>query len=353
MTGKLRVGVVGIGFGQQILVPAFRADARCEIAALCASTLERARVVAERLEVPKAYGDWQELVADPDTDAIAVAVPPSIQPAIVIAALAHCKHVFCEKPLATTRKAAADMLGAARHSGMAHMVDFEFPEIEAWRRAKTIMESGALGRLRHGVVSWLVETYTNRMGLKSWKASPEDGGGALNLFASHTFHYLEWLIGPIQSLSARLFSCFGSVGQARGDTLAILCLEHAGGIPVSVSVSSNSYLGMGHRVEIYADNGSLVLENTTSDYVSGFRLLHGTRETRALKIIHTESPTSTGTDGRIIATGRLVERFANWARGGAPSAPTLEDGYRVQCLLDAARKGNVEGTWLDVSCNNV
>lgn len=348
MNRKLRVGVVGIGFGQQVLVPAFRANASCEVVALCASRVERARDVADRLRIPKAYENWQKLVADPEIDAIAVAVPPAIQPAIVMAALAQRKHVFCEKPLATTREAAAEMLAAARQAGIAHMVDFEFPEIETWRRAKTILESGALGRVRHGVVTWLIETYTHRMGLKSWKTIPADGGGVLNLFVSHTFHYLEWLIGPIQALFARLFFAPGNAGQECCDTLAVLCVEHAGGVPVSVSVSSNTFLGTGHRVEIYGDTGSIILENSTPDYVSGFRLLLGTRETRTLKIFHTESVTSAQLDGRVLATGRLVERFAAWALGAVAGAPTLEDGYRVQCLLDAARRSHTKGAWLDV-----
>jgi predicted dehydrogenase len=353
LTRKLKVGVVGIGFGQQVIIPAFRADARCEVVALCAKTPERARRVADRLGVPRAHGDWREIVADSEIGAIAVAAPPLVQPAVVMAALARRKHVFCEKPLATSREAAAEMLAAARRSGMAHMVDFEFPEIEVWREAKRILDTGVLGRLRHGVVSWQVETYASRMGLKSWKTSPEEGGGTLNLFVSHIFYYLEWLLGPIERLTARLFALPGSRGEACGDTVAVLCVEGASGTPVSVSVSSNAFLGTGHRVELYGEEGSLILENPTSDYVSGFRLLHGVRETGRLEAVHGEYPASPEKDGRVIAVGRLVERFITWAQDGIPSTPTLEDGYRIQCLLDVARRAHTAGAWMGMSCTQV
>ncbi|MDA2928794.1 Gfo/Idh/MocA family oxidoreductase [Acidobacteria bacterium AH-259-O06] len=352
MDKKICVGVIGIGFGQQVHIPAFRSDARCDVTAICASTFARAQSVADRLQVPKAYGDWRQMLADPKIEAIAVATPPALQATIVMEALAKHKHVFCEKPLATARETAREMLEAACEAGLAHMVDFEFPEIEAWRRAKEILDSGSLGRVRHGVVSWQVETYVNRVGLKSWKSSPEDSGGALNLFVSHTFQYLEWLLGPIRNLSARLFSSAENRGQPQSDTLAVLCLEHANGTPVSVSVSSGAFLGTGHRVEIYGDEGSLVLDNPTSDYVSGFRLLYGTRKTARLETVHTEQPGSTE-DGRVMVVGRLVERFANWIRDGIPGTPNLEDGYRVQCLLDAAHRAHKKGTQINVSCNQV
>lgn len=343
---------MGIGFGQQAIVPAFRLNGHCEVVALCASTAQRARVVADRLGVPKAYGNWQELVSDPDIDVIAVATPPPVQPAIVCAALSQRKPVFCEKPLAPTREIAAGMLAIARQSGLAHMVDFEFAAIEEWIQAKVIVERGALGRLRHASVSWHVETYANRMGLKSWKTGDAAlGGGILNSAVSHTFHYLEWMLGRIHRLSARLFVP-AERDWSGGETVAVLCLELTGGVLVSVSVSSSAFLGTGHRLEIYGDEGSLVLENHTADYVAGFRLLHGTRQTNRLDPLNMEKGERTVQDGRVLAVGRLVDRFVDWVRTGVPAIPSFEEGYRVQCLVDWARQAHATGGWVDVSSSD-
>ncbi|UBF28451.1 Gfo/Idh/MocA family oxidoreductase [Kovacikia minuta CCNUW1] len=101
MAGKIQVGVVGIGFGQQVHVPAFQLDDRCQVQAICASTVERATEVAQRLKVDRALGNWQELVADPTIAAISIATPPAIQTEVAIAALTQGKAVFCEKPLAS------------------------------------------------------------------------------------------------------------------------------------------------------------------------------------------------------------------------------------------------------------
>ena len=114
MSAQLRIGVIGIGFGQKVLVPAFAAEPHCTVAGICASDFQRARRVADRLDLPKAYGNWEQLIADPDIDVVAIAVPPSLQPAIAAAALAKGKHVFCEKPMASSLQGASQMLGAAR-----------------------------------------------------------------------------------------------------------------------------------------------------------------------------------------------------------------------------------------------
>src|ERR1035438_1462442 len=79
MRGNVTIGIVGAGFGQQVHAPAFKSLPGCELGAICASHLERARKAAQTLGIPKATDDWRELVADPDIHALALAVPPSLQ----------------------------------------------------------------------------------------------------------------------------------------------------------------------------------------------------------------------------------------------------------------------------------
>ncbi|HXM21998.1 MAG TPA: Gfo/Idh/MocA family oxidoreductase [Terriglobales bacterium] len=334
---KTRVGIVGIGFGQRILAPAFALQPNCEVIAICASTLKRAEVVAKRLGIQKAYGDWRCLLDDAQVDAIAIATPPKVQPEVAIAALGRSKPVFCEKPLATSTEAASAMVAAAKTAGVANMVDFEFPEIPTWRQAKAILDGGALGRIRHVSVNWNVETYAVRMGLNSWKTRPCDGGGTLFSFVSHTFHYLEWLIGPIAELSCCTFPSDARRTQETGDTFVTLSLRTDADIPVSVAVSTDAFLGNGHLLEVYGESGTLILRNKTSDYVNGFRLFHGTRESdRLQEILVGEEDTPAGSDGRLQAVGQMAGRFLNWIASAQSSQPNFEQGLRVHNLLDCA-----------------
>lgn len=345
----IKVGVVGLGYGQRVLIPAFRSTGLCDIVAVCGGSLDRAKDVANRLKVSKAYGDWWDVVNDPEIEAVVIATPPALQPSIVKAAARARKPVFCEKPLATNRTAASEVLAVVQHAAVANMIDFELSTIQAWQRAKTILNSKMLGRLRHAVVSWQFETYTNRVGRDTWKTRVEDGGGVLNLFVSHTFHDLEWLLGPIQRLSAGLFHDENLSEAPKNETLVILCAVLEDGTPVSVTVSNNAFLGCGHRLEIYGDQGSLVLENTQVSYVRGFKLWVGRRhEDRLLEVAVPKEPAIPG-DDRIGPASRLAERFLTWVERGIPSTPTLEDGYRVQCLLEAVRESSRTRQWVEVA----
>lgn len=341
----IRVGVVGIGFGQHVHVPAFRADARCQVTAICASTPERAARAAASLTIPLAFGDWRTMIEHPDIDVISIAVPPSVQPEIAISAIERGKAVFCEKPLAVSLAAAHEMNRAAERAGAANMVDFQFPETDEWRQAKTIVDTGGVGAVRHVAVSWNVETYSNRMRLTSWKADSEAGGGALYSFVSHTLHYLEWFAGQIRGLSARLSRAPGDTRPA--DTLAILCAEFESGAVASVTVNSDAMLGSGHRVDIYGDAGTLVLDNNTRDYINGFSLRYGTRAAERLEVLSSSTPAQPeGQDGRIAATSRLVRRFLDSCELGVRGAPSFAEGLRVQSLLDMARRSNESGEWV-------
>lgn len=342
----MRVGVVGIGFGQHVHVPAFRRNPRCEVKAICASSRERATVVADKLRIEKAFGNWRELVEDPNIDAISIATLPSVQPEIAVAALARKKSVFCEKPLAVSKAAAAEMVASADAAGVGNMVDFEFPEIKQWQRAKAILDEGGVGELHHVAISWSLETYANRTGSKSWKSNVETGGGILNAFVSHAFHYLEWFAGPIRRLSARMFRVPSD--ERTGDTLAVLCLEMESGSAAFLSISSHAFLGRGHRLEFYGSKGTLMLENGTLDYAKGFRVLHGTRVSNRLELVCAgEGSEGDLADSRIVVVGRLVDRFINWVITGEPNAPNFRDGLRVQSLLEAARRSHEAGCWVN------
>jgi predicted dehydrogenase len=342
----IQVGVVGIGFGQQVHVPAFRTHAGCRVAAICSSSLDRAQRVAERFSIPRAFGDWRELIQSPTIDAVTLAVPPTLQPSIALAALEQQKAVFCEKPLATTAKDAEILLEWATRQGVAHMVDLGFPELPAWKAAKELLDKSAIGALRHVTVAWQVETYANRMRLSSWKTTTAEGGGVLFSFGSHTLHYLEWLAGPIRRLHARL-AC--APGDARpGDSLAMLSMELNSGAAVSVTLSTHAFLGNGHRLEFYGEDGTLLLTNTTTDYMKGFQLFIGNRSGGSFEQVPTsELAPADAEDGRIPAVSSLASRFLGWIETGTVTRPNFEDGLRVQVLLDAALRSDRTGAWVE------
>jgi predicted dehydrogenase len=340
------VGIVGSNYGSKVLLPAFRADARCEVLALAGSNAERAEEVAQRLNVARGFGDWRMLVEDSAVAAVAIAVPPDLQPQVARHALSAGKPVFVEKPLAADLAEAQAMLGCARQSGLATMIDFNFPELASWRRAKALIAQGRLGRLRHVVVTWNVENAATRLRLKSWKTRPQGGGGVLGNFVCHCLHYLEWLCGPISGLSARIFML--PDGETQGS--AALTLAFASGAGGSLQMSCGSYLGSGHRIELYGEDGTLLLANPTLDYFRGFTLRHARRGDDGWQVetfeLETGDPSA---DSRIAPVSQLVRRFLDAFENGATPSPGFAEGYRVQYLIDAAQRSHASGRWIDVA----
>lgn len=344
----IAVGVVGRGYGRSVLVPAFRADTRCEIVGIAATDGEHARLAAAEAGIERAFADWRAMVKDRSIDAVVVATPPFAQPEIVLSALQQGKAVFAEKPMALNLADAEAMTNCALSSNRPNMIDFNFTEIGVWKQARKILAEGGIGAVRHVAVQWNTESYANRMRLANWKSSSSQGGGALFNFVSHSLHYVEWFAGPVTGLCSSLFRMPGD--NRSGDTTVVMALSFRSGAAGSLSMSAAAYLGSGHRLEFYGDEGTLVLENTTSDYMKGFRLLYGKRPQAQLEPITADDPDEGRyADGRILAASRLASRFLDWMEKGTAARPDFRDGLRVQRLLGAARDSDEKRCWVTVS----
>jgi predicted dehydrogenase len=209
-----------------------------------------------------------------------------------------------------------------------------------------LLEQGAIGRLRHVAVNWNVESHSTRMRIDDWKVHGEDGGGALGNFVSHSFHYLEWLCGPITGMSARLS---GLPDDPAIETNAMISLAFQSGAAGSLAMSCASYLGSGHRLEFYGEDGTMTLINATPDYMRGFELRLARRPATALVPIDIDDPVdrSFPADGRIAPVSRLAAAFLDAITDGRTAVPGFAEGLRVQALLDTARRASNGGRWLE------
>ena len=174
-------------------------------------------------------------------------------------------------------------------------------------------------------------------------------------FGAHVVDYLQWLVGPVWSVAARLSTRGGPAQSAprdrpvAADTLdAMMLLE--GDIPVSITVSNATPGGRGHWLTIYGERGALIVGNANlADTVIGTRLYRSDMATGALREIPVASITGEGvTDGRTLLVGRVAERFAGAIRSGISAAPSFEDGWRAQLAMDAIRLAHDQQRWTPV-----
>lgn len=349
---SLNVGVIGLGFGGQVLIPAIRRVRGLKLSAIAASTAAGAEIAAKRLGVGQSTGDWRELADDPNLDALVIAVPPDLQAVIAARAARNSKAIFCEKPLAPTARAAQALAASAQKRRLSTAVDFEFPELKTWSKAGALLRSGAIGELRDLQITWNVQTYAVRHDLNSWKTSAKRGGGALNAFASHIFHGIELYAGRIDRIYARLTRANG-LRRARGETAANLILKTRSGVTVSANVVTHAPGEPLHRWLFVGSKGTLILENHSKDYMNGFFLSICKDGSVPLRLIEQgvdtdRAPSSSREDGRIAPAAKLMGRWAAAVRNGKPCSPGFAEGARVQALIEAARHSAASGR--EISC---
>ena len=144
---KTRWGILStakIGTGK--VIPGIQRAKGAEAVAIASRDLARAEAVAKELGIPKAYGSYEALLADPDIDAIYNTLPNHLHVPLTLQAVAAGKHVLCEKPIGLTAQDAAQLLVLPRDRLVmeAFMVRFH-PQ---WLRAREAVRSGELGEVR-------------------------------------------------------------------------------------------------------------------------------------------------------------------------------------------------------------
>lgn len=174
---KVRWGVLSTSdLALKQVIPAMQQGQYSEISAIASRSLALAQTAAARLGIPKAYGSYEELLADPDIDAIYNPLPNHLHVSWSIKALEAGKHVLCEKPIAMTAAEAQTLADAGKaHPNLKLMEAFMYRHHPQWQRAKQLVAQGKIGELRtvQTIFSYFLEDPNNIRNIAAV------GGGAM------------------------------------------------------------------------------------------------------------------------------------------------------------------------------
>jgi predicted dehydrogenase len=149
MARKVSWGVISTAkIGWEKVLPAMQKGAVSSVDALASRDLARGREVAGRLGIPKVYGSYEELLADPSIEAIYNPLPNHLHVPLSIKALEAGKHVLCEKPISLTVAEAEQLAEASRRTGRLVAEAFMVRHHPQWVRAREIVRSGRIGELK-------------------------------------------------------------------------------------------------------------------------------------------------------------------------------------------------------------
>ena len=228
----MKIGVIGVGFGTTVHIPAFISEG-LEVVAVCASREERAQEAAQRFSIPNVFTDYRNLLELENLDAVSIVSPPSLHSDMAIDAIDSGKHVICEKPFALNQEQAYRMWQKAENSNVTCMIAHEFRYASARMRVKELIDQGYIGNLHMSLINLMNGP---KDGFTPRNISPRDhaneGGGFLWALGSHYIDCLRTWFGEVSSVSGKVYTHFpertnpsnGQTLQATADDAFTFCL---------------------------------------------------------------------------------------------------------------------------------
>jgi predicted dehydrogenase len=191
-SGMIRWGVLGVAkIATKKVIPAMQQGRNCRIAAIASREPEKARSAAAELGIPRAYGSYEEILADREIDAIYNPLPNHLHVPWSIKAAEAGKHVLCEKPISLSVAECRALIDVRNRTGVKIGEAFMVRTHPQWVRAREIVRSGDAGPLRAIVSAF---SYFNR-DPANVRNVPEWGGGALMDIGCYPIQISRFLFG--------------------------------------------------------------------------------------------------------------------------------------------------------------
>lgn len=348
-----RIGIIGLGFGTQVYVPAFRSEG-WEVVALSSRTRDKLAQAAAAAGVRDVHTDPRELIARSDIDAVGIVTPPGAHRDLSVAALAAGKHVMCEKPFALHAKQAAEMREAAERAGMVAMVGHEFRHTPQRAYIKQLLDEGYIGRFQLCTIELFLDRYvTPEPRPLTWMAHEKDGGGLLGALGSHYIDGLRHWFGEIATVTGRLANLrpdlkdpgSGAIVKAETDDTFLFTLEFVEGGIATMTASFGATPARGARIAVMGERGTLIAEQPGPNPMED-GVVVASRDGSPLKPLATPAnymPFTDDRDHRLMAFRLLVRSFNQGIEQRSSPAPNFTDGLRCQEVLDAVRESSKTG----------
>lgn len=369
---KIRTGVIGTGFIGPAHIEALRRLGFVDVVALADVDAQTAQAKADALCVPKAYGDWKDLIADPNVQVVHICTPNNMHFPMAKAAMEAGKDVVCEKPLAMTSEEAQELIRIARETGRVNAIGFNIRFYPLIHQVREMVEAGELGRIV-AINGSYQQDWLQKETDYSWRLEPDKSGDsrAIADIGSHWMDAIEYMTGiriervysdfatffetrkkplkPVETYSGKVLTPedYADVPINTEDYATVL-LHFAGGAHGSLTVNQVA-AGRKNRMyfEIYGTKAAVSLDTERPN-----ELWVGKRDGNNEIIMKDPSLVHCCARSIISFPGGHNEGFPDTqkqlfksvytyimeggvASGKKPEFPTFEDGYRELALCEA------------------
>jgi len=342
---EVRIAMLGSGFVATFYMQGLANVAGHRVVANYSRSQERARTFAREWSIPEHTRDLERLIARDDIDLFVIALPNEEHLPVSAALSRARRNQVCTKPLARTRAEAKAMLTAARRSGAMH----GYAETEVFApcvvKAQEMVAAGGIGR-----VLWVRsrESHPGPHSPHFWNAE-KTGGGAMHDLGCHCISAARYFFGKdepiveVMAWGARLVHH----KKTSAEDNALLVLKFAGGGIGHCELSWTTKGGLDLRNEVHGSEGSVFTDVTRGTPIAAFT-------TRSAGYVVEKTEIDVGWTRPLpeeaFAYGYQAEmrHFVECARDGTTPRETFEDGYIVNCVLDAGYRSMRSGRWVRV-----
>jgi predicted dehydrogenase len=330
----VRFGVVGAArIALKRVIPAMQRGEAATIEAIASRDLEKAKAAAERFGIPKAYGSYHELLADPAIEAIYNPLSNHLHVPVSIQAAEAGKHVLCEKPIALDAEEAKRLIKARDKAGVAIAEAFMVRHHPQWRKARELVQAGRIGELR---AIQAVFSYMNR-DPENVRNQADIGGGGIYDIGCYPIVAARFLFGtePVRALAL-----IERDPDFRTDRLASAILHFPTG---QAQFVCSTQLVPQQRLQALGTEGRIELDipfTPLADETSRLLIDDGqNRGFAAAKEIVFEGVNQYALQG---------DHFARVVRGEEALEFPLEDAVANMAAIDALYRSGESGGWEEV-----
>ena len=330
MSKRVRWGILSTAkIGTVQVIPAMQQGAFCEIVALASRNREQAETVASELGIPRAYGSYEELLADPEIDAIYNPLPNHLHVPWSIKAIEAGKHVLCEKPIGLSSAEGQQLLDCATaHPEIKVMEAFMYRHHPQWQLTKKLIQEGAIGDLR--TIQSFFSYFNDDPG--NIRNQRDIGGGGLMDIGCYPISLSRFIFAAEPQRVSGIVEFDEHLGT---DRLASATLDFGRG---TATFTCSTQLNPYQRVHIHGTTGRIEIEIPFNAPID-----------RPCKIWH-----QTGTDIKEIELEICSQYtiqgdlFSQAILNSSPVPTLLPDAIANMKVIEAVLESNRSGSWTSI-----
>jgi predicted dehydrogenase len=309
--------------------------------------------------------DWRALMADPRVDVVSITTPNQFHAEMAIAALEAGKHVWCEKPMATSLADARRMADAAKASGRVTALGYNYIQNPMVRQIEALLRAGTIGRVNHLRVEMDEDFMADPAALFGFKSEKASGHGALDDFGVHPLSLITTLLGPVSRVICHQSKPYatrplkdGTPRAAETHDIAAVLFELADGTSGVLALDRSAWGRKGRiALQLYGAKGTIVFDQERFNELQLYTA-DGAPEMRGFRTI-LAAPVHSPYDRFIPAPGhglgfndlKIIEcrELLNRIAGQPARVIDFAAGLEIERTVAAMAQSSARGEWVDVA----